>query len=165
MANERSRSFGTAAAAYERYRPEYPDRIVQLVQEYADTTVRMALELGAGTGKATNVFARHGISVTASDPDPDMLAELSRQLPSVRTVQASLEELPPLGPFDLIRETVIEQRLEMMKADWIGYLSTVSAYLVLSEQDRAAALAAVAEVLPPVLELRADITVQLGRRV
>lgn len=251
MTTGRARSFGAAAAVYERYRPEYPDRIVELVSEYADTPVRTALELGAGTGKATSVFARHGISVMASDPDPGMLAELSRRLPAVTTVQASLEELPAGDPFDLVfaaaslhwtepegrwdriagllvpggvfanfggepeltdeavadavrqarlpwladdsaphvgraaddevhwpatelvddaqftdvRETVVEQLLQLSPSDYLGLLSTVSAYLVLSEADRAAALAAIAHVLPEMVELRADLTVHLARRV
>lgn len=250
MSTERARSFGAVAAAYERYRPEYPERVVELVREYADRPLRTALELGAGTGKATRVFARQGISVTASDPDEGMLGELHKGLPEVRTVRASLEDLPSMGPFDLVfvaaalhwtgdkrwdriaeflvpagvfanfggapeladaelveavhatqrpwlvddppagpvdfsddgmhwpatelvadarftdvRETVIEQGLELTKAEWIGYLSTVSAYRVLSDEDRAAALAAAADVLPEVVELRADLTVHLARRV
>jgi SAM-dependent methyltransferase len=251
MTSQRSRSFGAAAAAYERYRPEYPDLVVRLIEDYADRPIRSALELGAGTGKATRIFARQGVRVIASEPDDAMLAELRERVTGVETVAATLEELPPIGPFDLvfvaaalhwteavgrwdrisallvsgrvfanfggapeladpalaeaaraaqlpwlvddlpagtidvsddgmhwpatelvrdgrftdIRETVIEQRLELAQEDWLGYLSTVSAYLVLGENDRAAVLAAVAEVLPEVVEVRADLTVHLARRV
>jgi trans-aconitate methyltransferase len=251
VSTERSRSFGATAADYERYRPEYPDRVAELVEQYAEGPVRTALELGAGTGKATSIFVRHGISVTASDPDDGMLDALHGRLPEVATVHASLEDLPALGEFDLVFaaaslhwteptgrwdriagllvpggvfanfggqpeladedlveavrlahqpwladdsaphmghapdsdlhwpatelvndvrftdvcETVVEQLLELTSTEYVGLLSTVSAYLVLSDDDRAAALAAIADVLPDVVELRADITVHLARRV
>lgn len=100
---ERSTSFGSAAADYERWRLEYPDAVVDAVLAYADHPVRTAIEIGAGTGKATRVFARRGIAVTATDPDPAMLAELRRRVAEpVTTVVAPLEGLEARGPFDLL---------------------------------------------------------------
>lgn len=100
---ERALRFGSVAAAYERFRPGYPDELVDAVEEYAGRPVRTALEVGAGTGKATRVFAAHGIAVTASDPDPEMLAELRRHVPdSVRTVRGAFEELSLRTVYDLI---------------------------------------------------------------
>jgi 16S rRNA A1518/A1519 N6-dimethyltransferase RsmA/KsgA/DIM1 with predicted DNA glycosylase/AP lyase activity len=85
----RALSFGSVAAAYERFRPGYPDEVVDEVLAYAGGSIRTALEIGAGTGKATRVFAARGIAVTASDPDADMLAELRRHVPAeVEVVQA-----------------------------------------------------------------------------
>jgi SAM-dependent methyltransferase len=100
---QRARSFGSVAAAYERFRPGYPDEVVDTVLAYAGRPVRTALEVGAGTGKATRVFAARGIAVTATDPDPAMLEELRRHLPgSVVTVTAAFEDLP-VGPvYDLV---------------------------------------------------------------
>ncbi|MER6941346.1 SAM-dependent methyltransferase, partial [Nocardioides sp. NPDC000441] len=60
---ERSRSFGAVAEDYERFRPGYPDDLVALVSEVADGPVRRAIEIGAGTGKATRTFAAAGIEV------------------------------------------------------------------------------------------------------
>lgn len=251
MTNERSQSFGVAAAAYERYRPEYPAEVVQLVREYAGRPIESSLELGAGTGKATRVFVRQGIPVTASEPDSGMVAQLQQSVPDVPTITATLEALPRVEPVDLVfvaaalhwtdpvgrwdrvadllvpggvfanfggapeladaglaaavaaaqrpwlvddspagpvelsddglhwpatelvadrrftdvRELVVEQRLTLRAADWIGYLSTVSAYLVLSDEDRVAVLAAIRDVLPETVELLADLTVHLARRV
>ena len=54
---ERALSFGAVASAYERYRPGYPDELVDEVLAYAGRPVRTALEVGAGTGKATRAFA------------------------------------------------------------------------------------------------------------
>ncbi|NYI76440.1 class I SAM-dependent methyltransferase [Nocardioides panzhihuensis] len=103
---ERALSFGAVAEDYERYRPGYPDDLVALVSEVAEGSVRRAIEIGAGTGKATRVFAAAGIDVVATDPDADMLAVLRREcagLP-VTTVRATVEELDPAAyePFDLL---------------------------------------------------------------
>jgi ubiquinone/menaquinone biosynthesis C-methylase UbiE len=70
----RALSFGSVAAAYEQFRPGYPEALVDAVLAYAGHPVHTALEIGAGTGKATRVFAVRGITVTATDPDPAMLA-------------------------------------------------------------------------------------------
>ncbi|MER7555356.1 class I SAM-dependent methyltransferase [Nocardioides sp. NPDC126508] len=103
---ERGLSFGAVAEDYERYRPGYPDELVTLVREVADGPVRRAIEIGAGTGKATRTFAAAGIEVVATDPDADMLGVLCREcagLP-VTAVRSALEELDPAAhePFDLL---------------------------------------------------------------
>lgn len=49
----RSLSFGSVANQYERYRPDYPDGLVEAVEQYAGRPLGSALEVGAGTGKAT----------------------------------------------------------------------------------------------------------------
>lgn len=99
----RALSFGPVAEAYERFRPGYPGELVDLVTAYAGRPVRTALEIGAGTGKATRLFARRGITVTATDPDAAMLAELRKHVPAtVRTVQASFEELSTDQRYDLL---------------------------------------------------------------
>lgn len=99
----RALSFGAAAVAYERFRPGYPDEVVDVVVDYAGRPVRTALEIGAGTGKATRVFAASGIEVTATDPDEVMLAELRRHVPaSVVTIQGALEDLEPDPVHDLV---------------------------------------------------------------
>jgi SAM-dependent methyltransferase len=100
---ERALSFGTVATAYERFRLGYPDELVDEVLAYAGQPVRTALEVGAGTGKATRVFAARGIAVTATDPDSGMLAELRRHVPgTVATVQGAFEELPLTATYDLV---------------------------------------------------------------
>lgn len=100
---ERARSFGAVAAAYERFRLGYPDELVDTVLAYADRPVATALEIGAGTGKATRAFAARGIAVTATDPDPEMLGELRRHVPaSVTTIQAAFEDLRLTVTYDLV---------------------------------------------------------------
>jgi SAM-dependent methyltransferase len=83
----------TAAESYERFRPGYPDEIVDRALSYAGRPVRTAIELGAATGKATRAFASRGIHVTALEPDPVMFAVLERETvgmpvdPSPRTLK------------------------------------------------------------------------------
>lgn len=248
---ERALSFGAVAAAYERFRPGYPTELFDLVTGYAGRPVRTALEIGAGTGKATRLFARPGTAVTATDPDEDMLAELrGHGLADVRTVRAAFEDLPldesyglvyaaaalhwtsPAGRWDRmaallepggafasfggpfqpadpaveeavrtarapflerddvpspdgtpaaeamqwpgtelqrsewftdVRQTRIERRLTIPAADYVGYLSTVSAYLKLPAPERQEVYRRIELVLPAAVELDADLIVHLAR--
>ena len=63
-----------------------------------------------------------------------------------------------------VQQAVIERRLMMTARDYVGYLSTVSAYLELpmSEQDQVCSR--IMQVLPETVEINADITVHLARR-
>src|SRR4051812_9371104 len=99
----RALTFGAVAPAYERFRPGYPDELADLVTAYAGRPVRTALEIGAGTRKATRLFAGHGIAVTATEPDAAMLAELRRHVPAtVTAVRAAFEELPTGSSYGLV---------------------------------------------------------------
>lgn len=94
------------AEAYERFRPGYPAKIVALAVAPAIGRVARALEVGAGTGKATRVFAAAGIDVIASEPDEAMLGVLTREcadLP-VTPMLGAFEDLDPasIGAVDLL---------------------------------------------------------------
>ena len=52
------------------------------------------VDIGAGTGKLTATLVGLGAEVTAVEPDPQMLAELRRAMPEVRSVPGSAEEMP-----------------------------------------------------------------------
>jgi SAM-dependent methyltransferase len=78
LANVRARSFGAAAAEYDRYRPRYPEQLVDDV--VALVPGRRLLEVGAGTGIATAGFAARGMLMTCVEPDPEMAAVLSAKL-------------------------------------------------------------------------------------
>ena len=248
----RALSFGVVAEAYERFRPGYPVELFDMVMTYAGRPVRTALEIGAGTGKATRLFAQRGITVTAVEPDGAMLAELRKHVPAnVKTVQAAFEDLrsgesyglvyaaaalhwtnpegrwPRMaallepggvfasfgGPVRLadaaveeavraarapfldsdevpspdgtparhdmqwpgtelrrsewfadVQQSVIERRLTMSAADYIGHLSTISAYLELPASEQEQVYSRIMQVLPETVELAADITVHLARR-
>jgi len=92
----RGSSFGAAAAEYAEYRPDYPLAAVRWCVAPVDRDIGAlrVLDLGAGTGKLTAQLASLGADVTAVEPDPAMLAELRRALPSVRGLPGSAEEIP-----------------------------------------------------------------------
>jgi SAM-dependent methyltransferase len=248
----RALSFGKVAQAYERFRPGYPADLFDVVLAYAGRPIATALEIGAGTGKATRLLAARGVAVTASEPDGAMLAELRRHVPAnVTTLQAPFEELAPGkryglvyaaaalhwtepagrwprvaallepggafasfgGPFQLgdpaiadavrdarapflasddipspdgtppaepmqwpgtelrqsalftdVRQCVIERRLTMSAGDYLGHLSTISAYLELPAGVRDQVFDRIRDVLPETVEIAADITAHLARR-
>ena len=91
-------SFGTAAAAYAEYRPGYAEAAVRWALEPAGTREPpRVLDLAAGTGKLTATLIRLGAEVTAVEPDPAMLAELRRELGSVRSLPGTAEDIPLPG--------------------------------------------------------------------
>ena len=248
----RALSFGAVAEAYERFRPGYPVALFDTVMTYAGRPVRTALEIGAGTGKATRLFAQRGVPVTATDPDGAMLAELRKHVPAnVRTVQAAFEDVRPGesyglvyaaaalhwtnpegrwsrmaallepggvfasfgGPVHLadpaakeavraarapflesdevpspdgtppghhmqwpgtelqrsewfadVQQSVIERSWTMDARDYVGHLSTISAYLQLPASEQEQVFSRIMQVLPETVEIAADITVHLARR-
>jgi SAM-dependent methyltransferase len=250
--SDRALSFGARAEAYERFRPGYSMELFDRVMAYAGRPVRTALEIGAGTGKATRLFAQQGVSVLATEPDGAMLDELRRHVPTtVRTAQAAFEDLQPGekyglvyaaaalhwtnpegrwprmaallepggvfasfgGPIRLadqaveeavraarapflesdevpspdgtppdnamqwpgtelqrsewftdVQQSLIERRLMMSARDYVGHLSTISAYLVLPALEQEQVFRQIMRVLPETVELVADVTVHLARR-
>jgi SAM-dependent methyltransferase len=248
----RALSFGVVAEAYERFRPGYPAGLFDTVMTYAGQPVRTALEIGAGTGKATRLFAGRGVMVTATEPDGAMLAELRKRVPSnVTAVQAAFEDLRPGGSYGLVyaaaalhwtspedrwsriaallepggvfasfggpaqladpaveeavraarapflesddvpspdgtppehdlqwpgtelqrsewfadvRQSVLERRLTMSARNYVGHLSTISAYLELPTFEQTQVYSRIMQALPETVEVAADITVHLARR-
>jgi len=84
-------SFGPVADAYDRGRPSYPPEAAAWLVGRDAATV---LELGAGTGKLTEILVGLGHDVHATDPDRAMLDVLEKRVPSARTAVAGAEEIP-----------------------------------------------------------------------
>jgi len=88
---ERSLSFGSQAAAYERGRPSYPPEAVDwLLPDGA----RDVLDLGAGTGKLTSRLVERGLNVVAVDPIAELLDVLRTTLPDTPALLGSAEQIP-----------------------------------------------------------------------
>lgn len=88
---ERSLSFGSQAAAYERGRPSYPPEAVDwLLPDGA----RDVLDLGAGTGKLTSRLIERGLNVVAVDPIAELLDVLRTTLPDTPALSGSAEQIP-----------------------------------------------------------------------
>jgi len=63
-----------------------------------------------------------------------------------------------------VQQSVIERRLAMSAREYIGLLSTVSAYLELPASEQEQVFSRIVRVLPERVEIAADITVHLARR-
>ena len=84
-------SFAAVAEAYDRARPSYPpDAAAWLVGTSRATVV----ELGAGTGKLTELLVDAGHDVLATDPLPQMLRRLRARVPGARAAVATAEHIP-----------------------------------------------------------------------
>ncbi|OBC07402.1 SAM-dependent methyltransferase [Mycobacterium sp. 852013-50091_SCH5140682] len=88
---QRSLSFGSEAAAYERGRPSYPPEAIDWLLPAGATDV---LDLGAGTGKLTTRLVERGLNVIAVDPIPEMLELLTNSLPDTPALLGTAEEIP-----------------------------------------------------------------------
>ena len=246
--NERIRglSFGSVAEHYERYRFGYPDELVDAVAHYAEAPLRFALEVGAGTGKATRVLASRGIDVTALEPDAGIAHVLAHAMrgTQVTTVVTTFEDfrvdrrfdvvyaaaawhwtepgsrwahavellapggvlalfgspadlkdpelftavdeiekrvLPPEDPTVVhpwsveemvaadglvnVVQTDLPRVVTMSATDFVGRLTTVSSYLMLSPADRADLLHLVRSVLPDHVDIDATLHLATARRV
>jgi len=90
--DDHASSFGAAAAAYARHRPDYAEAAVRWALEPAAGP--RVLDLGAGTGKLTATLVSAGADVIAVEPDPAMLGELRGELPDVRALPGRAEAIP-----------------------------------------------------------------------
>ena len=88
---QRSLSFGSEAAAYERGRPSYPPEAIDWLLPAGASDV---LDLGAGTGKLTTRLVERGLNVIAVDPIPEMLELLTTSLPDTPALLGTAEEIP-----------------------------------------------------------------------
>lgn len=123
------------------------------------------------------VFASFGGPVQLADPAVEEAVRAARapflesdDVPSPdgpapeEAMQWPGTELERSPLFHDVRQTVMERRWTMSAADYIGHLSTVSAYLQLPQADRRRAFEAIERVLPDTVGIAADIVVHLARR-
>jgi SAM-dependent methyltransferase len=100
-------SFNSAALAYDAVRPSYPPALVgRIIQKSGLTPNSWILEVGAGTGKASVLFASRGFNMLCLEPGVQM-GEIARQnLASYRKARVettTFEEWPlEKGAFDLV---------------------------------------------------------------
>jgi ubiquinone/menaquinone biosynthesis C-methylase UbiE len=102
-----TRDFQGTVAFYDRYRLDYPPRLLARVAALAGLKLGdPVLDLGTGTGMLAIAFAKAGMAVTALDPEPEMLAAATAKAKEAgvtadfrRGGAADLD--PGLGPFKL----------------------------------------------------------------
>ncbi|BDZ38431.1 class I SAM-dependent methyltransferase [Microbacterium suwonense] len=95
-----AKSFLDAGEDYERFRPGFPDAAADAV---IPTPVRTALDLGAGTGKFTELLLDRAEHVIAVEPSEPMLAVLRTKLPDVEVHLGTAESIPAAdGSVDVV---------------------------------------------------------------
>jgi SAM-dependent methyltransferase len=94
-------SFGSVAEQYDQSRPSYPAGMVDDALEYAGAGESdRAIEVGAGTGKATALFAARGLRILAIEPSGEMAAVARRNCAgyeNVTIVETEFERYRPAG--------------------------------------------------------------------
>ena len=99
MDDDRRLSFGDDAEQYDRARPSYPAAAVDAVIDGAN--IRRVLDVGCGTGIASQLFLDRGCEVVGVEPDERMAAVAHRR--GVNVVVAPFETwTAPADPFDLV---------------------------------------------------------------
>jgi SAM-dependent methyltransferase len=107
-----SRVFGEVVDVYDRVRLPYPDELIDDVLGYSQILDGhgmggwgRALEVGAGSGRATVAFAARGVPVVAVEPDDamaDALARRAAEFPGIDVVRSSFEDFRPAERFGLL---------------------------------------------------------------
>ena len=89
--------FGEVAEQYDAARPSYPDEIFDIGDRVRRDWPRAtrALEIGAGTGKATEKFVARGLHVHALEPSPGMASVLRGK--GVDVEESTFEEYDGVG--------------------------------------------------------------------
>lgn len=134
--SDRATSFGEAAEEYERWRPSYPAAAVDWLAPKAPARVA---DVGAGTGKLTELLLARGLEVDAVDPDERMLAVLGRNKPAARRHHSSSTRIPVGdGALDAVlvadawhwfdpEPTITEVRRVLRTGGWLGLVWNVAA--------------------------------------
>lgn len=93
--------FGSVALEYEDVRPGYPPTVAEAIAAYARPA--HIVEVGAGTGKGTEVLALLGVPLTCVEPDARMAGVLQAKFPLAEVVVSSFEQwTPPPGGVPMV---------------------------------------------------------------
>lgn len=91
MTSETPNWFDQGGRDYARYRPDYPEALVDYLADMAPDTA-LALDVGCGSGQFTRQLGRRFEAVVGSDPSADQIAH-ARSAANVRYVAAAAENL------------------------------------------------------------------------
>jgi hypothetical protein len=123
------------------------------------------------------VFASFGVPIQLAEPALKEAVRAARApylendgvpspdgTPADRPMQWPGTELQQSEWFTDVRQSVIERRQTMSAHEYIGQLSTVSAYVMLQPADRDQVFRQTLQALPETVELNAEIHIHLARR-
>jgi SAM-dependent methyltransferase len=112
---EAGRVYGIDPQGYDAGRPEYPERVYDLLQTRCGVTRgTVVLEIGPGTGRVTRRLVDLGAAVTAVEPDAGLAEYLDSvmQTNPVKVIVSSFEDTP-LG------EGVFDVAVAAMSFHWV----------------------------------------------
>lgn len=90
-----SEGFAAGAETYARGRPDYPPQALEWLKTSLDLREgKIAVDLGAGTGKFTRYLLATGARVIAVDPVPQMLDQLREAAPQADARVGDAERIP-----------------------------------------------------------------------
>jgi len=85
--------FDRCSETYSKFRPEYPEDLIDRIQSLLVANDSLLLDIGAGTGKASAQLAARGISVISLDPSRLMIRQGLRSYPNLRYACSTAEQL------------------------------------------------------------------------
>ncbi|MCK3768945.1 methyltransferase domain-containing protein [Microbacterium aerolatum] len=107
-----AKTFEGIGEEYDRYRPGFPDAAAaDIVPQRLDAV----LDLGAGTGKFTELLVSRADRVVAVEPSVAMLEVLRAKLPSVEALAGGAEEIPL--PDDAVDAVTVAQAFHWFDRD------------------------------------------------
>lgn len=136
ITDARATSFGVVAREYDRWRPSYPVAAVDWLAPCAPARVA---DVGAGTGKLTELLLARGLDVDAVEPDHRMLKVLGHNNPAARLHLSDSEHIPvPDASLDAVlvadawhwfepEPTIREVRRVLKPGGWLGLVWNVVA--------------------------------------
>ena len=96
MSADLAQTFEADAQGYDAFRPGYPSELFQAIFDYARLERGASiLEIGAGTGQATQAVVSLGVSMVALEPGKRLSAKLIRKFsgfPNITVRQCKFEE-------------------------------------------------------------------------
>lgn len=132
----RATSFGSVASEYDRWRPSYPAAAVAWLAPSAPARVA---DVGAGTGKLTELLLARGLEVEAVEPDQRMLTVLGRRHPAAHPHHSDSAHIPVAdASLDAVlvadawhwfepEPTIAEVRRVLRPGGWLGLVWNVVA--------------------------------------
>lgn len=134
--SDRATTFGRVADDYDRWRPSYPPAAVDWLAPKAPARVA---DVGAGTGKLTELLLSRGLEVDSIEPDERMLAVLERNHSAARPHCSRSTHIPVEdGVLDAVlvadawhwfdpEPTIAEVRRVLKPSGWLGLVWNVAA--------------------------------------
>ncbi len=106
--------FGPLADSYKTFRSGYSEALVDAVMGFGALAGGPVIDVGCGTGIATQAFAAKGALMTGLDPSPAMLAHARTALPTARFEQGKGEAIPFAD--NVFRGAICAQAMHWMDA-------------------------------------------------